>query len=168
MRQFSIFLFASAAIVATPVMAQSTDPLPSADETTTEGEIVVFGRGETRQVQELNNKELLILAPGTSPLKAIEKLPSVNFQSADPFGTYEWSSRVSIRGFNQNQLGYTLDGVPLGDSTYGNNNGLHIGRAIISENIGCQRQGIPIIDLEKEPIVDPISDTFIFYRIFKT
>ena len=96
-------------------------------------------QGETRQVQELTSKELLILAPGTSPLKAIEKLPSVNFQSADPFGTYEWSSRVSIRGFNQNQLGYTLDGIPLGDSSYGNNNGLHIGRAIISENIGVTR-----------------------------
>ncbi len=99
----------------------------------------MFGRGETRQVQELASKELSILAPGTSPLKAIEKLPSVNFQSADPFGTYEWSSRVSIRGFNQNQLGYTLDGIPLGDSSYGNNNGLHIGRAITSENIGVTR-----------------------------
>jgi iron complex outermembrane receptor protein len=87
----------------------------------------------------VSSKELLILAPGTSPLKAIEKLPSVSFQSADPFGTYEWSSRVSIRGFNQNQLGYTLDGIPLGDSSYGNNNGLHIGRAIISENIGVTR-----------------------------
>jgi iron complex outermembrane receptor protein len=101
--------------------------------------IVVFGKGETRQVQDVTSKELLILAPGTSPLKAIEKLPSVNFQSADPFGTYEWSSRVSIRGFNQNQLGYTLDGIPLGDSSYGNNNGLHIGRAIISDNIGVTR-----------------------------
>lgn len=101
--------------------------------------IVVFGQGQTRQVQELKSEDLAILAPGTSPLKAIEKLPSVNFQSADPFGTYEWSSRVSIRGFNQNQLGYTLDGIPLGDSTYGNNNGLHIGRAIISENIGVVR-----------------------------
>jgi iron complex outermembrane receptor protein len=102
-------------------------------------EIVVFGKGETRQVQEVSSKELLLLAAGTSPLKAIEKLPSVNFQSADPFGTYEWSSRVSIRGFNQNQLGYTLDGIPLGDSSYGNNNGLHIGRAIISDNIGVTK-----------------------------
>ncbi len=137
MRNISIFLLASAAALATPALAQNATP-PADDEVATD-EIIVFGRGETRQVQELNNKELLILAPGTSPLKAIEKLPSVNFQSADPFGTYEWSSRVSIRGFNQNQLGYTLDGIPLGDSSYGNNNGLHIGRAIISENIGVTR-----------------------------
>lgn len=137
MRKLSIIFLAGTALLSAPAIAQQEN-LPADDEVV-EGDIVVFGRGETRQVQELASKELLILAPGTSPLKAIEKLPSVNFQSADPFGTYEWSSRVSIRGFNQNQLGYTLDGIPLGDSTYGNNNGLHIGRAIISENIGVIR-----------------------------
>ena len=137
MRKLSIIFLEGTALLSAPAIAQQEN-LPADDEVV-EGDIVVFGRGETRQVQELASKELLILAPGTSPLKAIEKLPSVNFQSADPFGTYEWSSRVSIRGFNQNQLGYTLDGIPLGDSTYGNNNGLHIGRAIISENIGVIR-----------------------------
>ncbi len=137
MRRFITALLAGTAI-ASSAAAQDSTTTP-ADDTNVGEEIVVFGQGETRQVQELTSKELLILAPGTSPLKAIEKLPSVNFQSADPFGTYEWSSRVSIRGFNQNQLGYTLDGIPLGDSTYGNNNGLHIGRAIISENIGVTR-----------------------------
>lgn len=137
MRKFTALLLASATFAAVPAMAQqSNTPTATGSE---EQVIVVFGKGETRQVQDVTSKELLILAPGTSPLKAIEKLPSVNFQSADPFGTYEWSSRVSIRGFNQNQLGYTLDGIPLGDSSYGNNNGLHIGRAIISDNIGVTR-----------------------------
>ncbi|MCF8471652.1 MAG: Plug domain-containing protein, partial [Sphingomonadaceae bacterium] len=134
MRKISAMLLAGAAFFSAPAMAQQANTPTAVDSA--EAEIVVFGKGETRQVQEVGNKELLILAAGTSPLKAIEKLPSVNFQSADPFGTYEWSSRVSIRGFNQNQLGYTLDGIPLGDSSYGNNNGLHIGRAIISDNIG--------------------------------
>ena len=137
MRKLSVMLLAGVAFGTVPAMAQQANTPATVDSD--DAEIVVFGKGETRQVQELSTKELLILAPGTSPLKAIEKLPSVNFQSADPFGTYEWSSRVSIRGFNQNQLGYTLDGIPLGDSSYGNNNGLHIGRAIISENIGVTR-----------------------------
>lgn len=137
MRKITMMLLAGVALGSVPVMAQQSNAPTTADAE--DAEIVVFGQGETRQVQEVSNKELLILAPGTSPLKAIEKLPSVSFQSADPFGTYEWSSRVSIRGFNQNQLGYTLDGIPLGDSSYGNNNGLHIGRAIISENIGVTR-----------------------------
>lgn len=137
MRAINLLLLSSAAFVAVPAFGQST--APAADEVTSGEEIIVFGRGETRQVQELDNADLTLLAPGTSPLKAIEKLPSVNFQSADPFGNYEWSTRVTIRGFNQNQLGFNLDGIPLGDMTYGNNNGLHISRAIAPENISVTR-----------------------------
>lgn len=107
----------------------------TADEGVIE-EILVFGKGETRQVQLLTAAQLDQYPAGTSPLKSIEKLPGVNFQSADPYGAYEWSTRIVVRGFNQNQLGFTLDGVPLGDMSYANHNGLHISRAILSENIG--------------------------------
>lgn len=100
-------------------------------------ETMVFGRGETRQVHVLGPAELAEYPAGTSPLKAVEKLPGVNFQSADPYGAYEWSTRIVVRGFGQNQLGFTLDDVPLGDMSYANHNGLHISRAIISENIGA-------------------------------
>jgi iron complex outermembrane receptor protein len=98
--------------------------------------VEITGRGQSRQVQNINKADLAEALPGTSPLKVLEKLPGVNFQSSDPFGAYEWSTRFSIRGFNQNQLGFTLDGIPLGDMSYGNNNGLHISRAVSSENIG--------------------------------
>lgn len=113
-------------------------------------EIVVIGKGETRQTQTLTQNDIAVLVPGTSPLKAIEKLPGVNVQGADPFGAYEWAQRVSIRSFNQNQLGFTLDGIPLGDASYGNVNGLHISRAIISENIAETRvsQGSGSIDTQ--------------------
>ncbi len=135
MRLLTILLVSTAALAALPAYAQN---IPAdADVGDGEGEtIVVYGKGETRQVQVLDTASLTILAPGTSPLKAIERLPSVNFQSADPFGNYEWSTRVTIRGFSQNQLGFNLDGIPLGDMTYGNNNGLHVSRAIMPENIG--------------------------------
>ncbi len=99
--------------------------------------ITIIGIGQARQVQSVAGEVLKLEVPGASPLKAIEKLPSVNFQSADAFGAYEWSARITIRGFNQSQLGFTLDDVPLGDMTYGNHNGLHISRAISSENIGA-------------------------------
>lgn len=105
-----------------------------ADQASVE-EVVVLGRGETRQVQSVSAQQIDRLPPGTSPLKAIENLPGVNFQAADPYGAYEWSTRIVVRGFSQNQLGFTLDGVPLGDMTYGNHNGLHISRAAPSENI---------------------------------
>jgi iron complex outermembrane receptor protein len=112
----------------------AADAAPAADQPVQV--IEVTGQGQTRQVQNITRADMLKAVPGTSPLKVLEKLPGVNFQSADPFGSYEWSTRFSIRGFSQGQLGFTLDGVPLGDMSYGNNNGLHISRAISSENIG--------------------------------
>ncbi len=125
---------------ATPALAQNTTATSAtqvADAAEMLDEIIVFGRGEARQVQGVTAAAIALEAPGTSPLKAIDKLPGVSFQSADPFGAYEWSARISIRGFNQTQLGFTLDGVPLGDMSYGNHNGLHISRAISSENVGA-------------------------------
>jgi len=142
MRKVAAALLATTSIfISGTALAQSVsavDVAPAADDTGS-NDIVVIGKGETRQVQELGQQDLAELTPGTSPLKAIEKLPSVNVQGADPFGAYEWAQRVSIRGFNQNQIGFTLDGIPLGDATYGNVNGLHISRAIISENIAQTR-----------------------------
>lgn len=138
MRTLIWSLLASSTAIAGPAYAQDM-ALPA--ETTAEdgGEIVVFGKGQTRQVQEIEASDIAILTPGISPIRAIEKLPSVNIQSADPFGNYEWSTRVTIRSFNQNQLGFTFDGIPLGDMSYGNHNGLHISRATSSENIGSIR-----------------------------
>ena len=98
--------------------------------------VVVLGKGEARQVESISQNDIESEVPGTSPIKSIAKLPGVNYQAADPFGAYEWAVRISVRGFNQNQLGFTLDDVPLGDMSYGNDNGLHISRAISSENIG--------------------------------
>jgi iron complex outermembrane receptor protein len=114
----------------TSTLSFAAEPTPAIQE------ISVFGQGQTRQVQSLTALQLEQYPAGTSPLKAIEKLPGVNFQSADPYGAYEWSTRIVVRGFNQNQMGFTLDGVPLGDMSYANHNGLHISRAIMSENMG--------------------------------
>ena len=127
---------ASAADTAAPAADAAAPADTSADAgAVANPEIVVLGFGRSRQVQSVTSVDIARLTPGTSPLKAIEKLPGVQFQSADPFGAYEWAVRISLRGFNQNQLGFTLDDVPLGDMSYGNLNGLHISRAIISENI---------------------------------
>lgn len=120
----------AAVLAATNVQAAETEAQPTLEE------VLVFGRGQSRQVAEISAAEIEKSPPGTSALKVISKLPGVSFQSADPYGAYEWSTRISVRGFNQNQLGFTLDGVPLGDMSYGNHNGLHISRAISSENVG--------------------------------
>lgn len=97
---------------------------------------ITQGRGQVRSVQGLDAKDFTEAPAGTSPLVTISRLPGVNFQSADALGNYEWSARITLRSFAQNQLGFTLDNVPLGDMSYGNFNGLHISRAISSENVG--------------------------------
>ena len=112
----------------------TTPVAPAAAEDT--NVIVIIGEGETRQVQMLTEADMSLEAAGSSAIKLIESLPGVNYTAADPFGAYEWAVNINIRGFQKDQLGYTLDGVPLGDMSYGNYNGLHISRAIISENIG--------------------------------
>ena len=117
-----------------PALAQTVVSEPDGPVTALD-EVVVFGLGQSRQQASITEAAIAVEAPGTSPLKAIERLPGVSFQSADAFGNYEWSARIVLRSFNQNQLGFTLDGVPLGDMSYGNHNGLHISRAIISENV---------------------------------
>jgi iron complex outermembrane receptor protein len=115
-----------------PAFAQTTGP---AETTEANDVIIVLGEGESRQVQTLTDEDMAFEVPGSSAIKLVESLPGVNYSAADPFGAYEWAVRINIRGFQQQQLGFTLDGVPLGDMSYGNYNGLHISRAIISENL---------------------------------
>jgi iron complex outermembrane receptor protein len=131
-------LFLPAKIVAQNAQPDSTADLDSEAKQTlfnTES-VVVTAPGEFRDEQALEAPTLIEQAPGTSPIESLSRLPSVNFQAADPYGSYEWAVRISVRGFNQNQLGFTLDDIPLGDMSYGNWNGLHISRAISDENIG--------------------------------
>jgi iron complex outermembrane receptor protein len=94
------------------------------------------GRGKTRSGSAVDAVDLQLAPVGTSALKVIERLPGVNMQSADPFGTYEWSNRITMRGFQTQQIGQTFDGISLGDMSYGNFNGLGIGRAIDPDNLG--------------------------------
>jgi iron complex outermembrane receptor protein len=127
----------SAILAAQSAQAQSvvTTAEPTAAQSGQASDIVVYGSGKVRQEQTVTKAAIDILPPGSSPLKAVARLPGVALQSSDPFGSYELGTRLSVRGFNQSQMGYTLDGVPLGDMFYNNHNGLHISRAIAAENI---------------------------------
>ncbi|WP_122846031.1 TonB-dependent receptor family protein [Pseudomonas viridiflava] len=102
---------------------------------TTLGTVSVIGQGETRQVHRVTEQDTKAYAAGSNPMKVLQRLPGVNFQSSDPLGRELGSQRISLRGFDMHHLGYTLDGVTLGDMSFGNFNGLTINRAIIPENI---------------------------------
>jgi iron complex outermembrane receptor protein len=98
--------------------------------------VSVIAPGETRQIQSIGVDEITKQqTPGTSALKALDKLPGVQFQSADPWGAYEWSTQITLHGFDQSRLGFTLDGIPLGTMGYGVTDGLQVTRAITTENL---------------------------------
>ncbi len=118
--------------VADAVAAVPADSAAADDSADT---IIVTGR-TTRSVTQVTGPEIQKILAGVSPLKAIQTLPGVTYLTADPWGNNEQNISLFIHGFNQQQLGYTLDGVPLGDQQYGNYNGLSPQRAIISENVG--------------------------------
>jgi hypothetical protein len=98
--------------------------------------IVVSVGKTTRTATELAGTEIQKILPGVSALGAIQTLPGVMYQTADPWGNNEQNMSLFIHGFAINQLGYTLDGLPLGDLSYGSISGISIQRAIISEDIG--------------------------------
>ena len=154
------------AAVATAVIGAFVPALALAQENAAlETEAInVFGRGQTRQVTTVTREDIQQSAPGTSPLKVLDKVPGVHFESADAYGAYEWSTSISVRGFSSGQLGYTLDDIPLGDLSYGNHNGLHISRAISSENVGRVQisQGTGAIDTAS---TSNLGGTMQFYSV---
>lgn len=123
---------------AAEVLAADTPAPKAADaaENTELDAVVIVGTGATRSVNTLTPQSLEVLPPGTSVQKALNFLPGVNAQSIDALGVNEQSLSLQVRGFNTTHLGYSLDGMPLGDGAYNNYNGLTISRALISENLG--------------------------------
>lgn len=124
----------------TPTDNQAVDPngvdQNNAAAPDTRGNDIVVTGTATRSVSQIRGAEIQKVLPGISPLKALQTLPGVTYLTADPWGNNEQNISLFIHGFNAQQLGYTLDGVPLGDQQYGNYNGLSPQRAIISEDVG--------------------------------
>ncbi|MFS3135511.1 TonB-dependent receptor [Gluconacetobacter sacchari] len=98
-------------------------------------EMSVIGHGSTRQVQTMTASMMAQSVPGTNPLKLLGAMPAIAYNSADPLGIDLWSQSFLMRGFSQDQLGFTLDGIPLGLQSYGSAQGLNVVNAISQMNI---------------------------------
>ena len=126
--------------MAAPAMARGEEAdadaaASEADVSADAGAIIVTGAKETRSATAVSDVEIQKILPGVAPLRAIQTLPGVLYVTADPWGNNEQNAQLFIHGFAANQLGYTMDGIPLGDQSYGNYNGLSPQRAVISENV---------------------------------
>lgn len=138
LRPSAFLLVSSASSLLLLASAASAQQASARDSAQSLGKVVVTGvtgQGSARSASTVDSAVLKQTAPGTSALKIIERVPGVNMQSADGFGMYEWSNRITMRGFQSAQIGQTMDGVPLGDMSYGNWNGLGIGRAVDASNL---------------------------------
>ena len=101
-------------------------------------EIVVIGQGRTYSSNATTEGMSLQQAPITSVVDQIDNLPGVLVSEGDAFGSDDWSTTISLRGFQTNlseqQIGTTIDGLPNGNSGYGG--GAKANRYIDSPNLG--------------------------------
>jgi hypothetical protein len=133
----TLLVASSVAAILTGLAARAADVVPTAPPTdaTAVNELVVTATKTSRSAVSIPNREIQKILPGINPLKAIQTLPGVVFETADPWGNNEQNETLYVHGFSLQQLGFTFDGVPLGDQQYGNYNGLSPSRAVTSENV---------------------------------
>ena len=68
-----------------------------------------------------------------NPLLLLNNVAGVHVTSGSTFGLYEYSNQVNMRGFNKKQIGFLVDGVPLGASATAG--GAPVNRFVENENI---------------------------------
>ncbi len=116
--------------LATAAAISTLSPLPAFAQDDTQlalEEVVVSGRRVSQtdlaigQDQASNTvgvtrEELLSAPAGISGLKMLESLPGFNVQTDGALGLYEFGNSVQVRAFNLQQIGFVLDGVPMGRS----------------------------------------------------
>ncbi|WP_324745662.1 TonB-dependent receptor [Pseudomonas veronii] len=73
-----------------------------------------IGEDKISNTLSISHQALLAAPAGTSGLKMLEALPGFNVQVNDALGLYEFGNSVFVRAFNLQQIGFSIDGVPLG------------------------------------------------------
>ncbi len=100
-------------------------------------EVTVIGRSVSYANNATDEPMLKQQTSLTSVLAAVDNLPGVLINEGDTFGSDDWSTSISIRGFqvdlSQQQIGITVDGIANGNSNYGG--GAKANRYIDTENL---------------------------------
>lgn len=99
--------------------------------------ITVVGRSVSYANNQTSDEMIKQQTSMTSVLATIDNLPGVLINEGDTFGADDWSTSISIRGFqvdlSQQQIGMTVDGIANGNSNYGG--GAKANRYIDTENL---------------------------------
>ncbi len=131
-----ITVLAAAGGVAPLAQAQQQSSAAAATDSSAKelDEVHVVGVGSTRTTSEVSKDFIERQTPGLAPQNLLRSLPGVNVQNSDPYALYEWADSMRIRGFDESQLGVTVDGVPI-DSSDIQGDG-PITRYVLSEDLG--------------------------------
>ena len=125
-------------------------PTPITSHAAPETLKVSVGRVHTHNaVQAVSREQMDHFVEGTSPNQILAlTTPGASFQSDDAFGLDTVANTLYVRGFNQTQLGETLDGIPMGGQGFHNWNGLSVDQMEIQENVAgmTMSQGAGALD----------------------
>jgi outer membrane receptor protein involved in Fe transport len=75
----------------------------------------VLGKGEARANSVIDAATIAEQAAGLDPLKLLARVPGLQVTSGDAL-TGSFSMRLSERGFTKDQIGMSVDGIPLGST----------------------------------------------------
>jgi outer membrane receptor protein involved in Fe transport len=124
---------ASALLGSSQSMAQGSAASPAAIE-----EVFVFAESAVYGNNTVTDSMKAQQSPITSVNALLDNLPGVSIQEGDTYGFDDWSTTITVRGFQTNldeqQIGSTIDGIPNGNSGYGG--GAKANRYIDTANIG--------------------------------
>jgi iron complex outermembrane receptor protein len=121
-KKSSLRFISALLLVASGVAAQAQDRTtpPAKDSNVVTLDKLVVQSAATPTANTLADKRQIALqAPAASVIQAIKYIPGVNLSQGDAFGGDDWSTRLSIRGFTEGQLGWTVDDVTTGYTAYG-------------------------------------------------
>ena len=107
------------ALLSTPAFAQSTGTVDFEDEIVVSGSRVTDVAGiqspDTSKAKSVLGQEVISRQnPGQTILDTINLVPGVNFTNNDAYGS--GGGQLTIRGFSEDRISVTFDGVPLNDS----------------------------------------------------
>jgi iron complex outermembrane receptor protein len=141
-KKTTISLLALSIAVSLPVISQETEnqneagnlEIISVEGRRVSSAAVAIGLDEVTNTVAVTRAELLSAPAGISGLKMLESLPGFNVQTDGALGLYEFGNSVNVRAFNLRQIGFVLDGIPMGRSdAFG---GSPIFRYVDNENLG--------------------------------
>ncbi len=114
----------SLATVLTVFAAESAEQLDA---------VSIVGDTESHANNIVDTSRIETSATISNPLMLLNNIAGVYVTTGSSFGLYEYANQVNMRGFNQGQIAFLVDGVPLGSSATAG--GAPVNRFVENENL---------------------------------